>query len=66
VIGLSEELKKVRPRAYILNVGKFFWRKLAMMGTFKIGQYILGDRSKKERFRTFAKALTAFKSTIQK
>jgi len=66
VIGLSEELKRIRPKAVTLTVGKYFWRKLAMMGTFKIGQYILGDRAKKERFRTFAKALTAFKSTIQK
>jgi hypothetical protein len=65
-VGLSEEVKKVNPNAFCLSVGKFLWRKLALMGTFRIGQYLAGEKSKKVfYFRTFAKALVAFTRQAQ-
>ncbi len=65
VIGLSEELKKIRPNAPCLPVGKFFWRKLALMGKAKLGYYLLGYKAKKSQFKTFVKALVTFKETAQ-
>jgi len=65
-IGLAEEVKKINPNAYCLSVGHFLWRKLALMGSYQIGQYLYGEKSsKKPAFRTFVKALVAFKSVAQ-
>jgi hypothetical protein len=60
-IGISEEVKKMNPRAYCLSVGKFLWRKLAMMGAAKIGHYLAGEKKKPVLFKTFTHALVAFK-----
>jgi len=64
-IGLSEEVRRANPNAFCLTVGQFYWRKLALMGTYKISQYLLGDKAKKHQFRTFAQALVAFKKQAQ-
>jgi len=65
LIGLSEALKEIRPNAFVLSVGRYFWRKLALMGTAKLSEYLLGDKAKKTQFKSFAKALVAFKRIAQ-
>lgn len=64
-IGLSEEIRKVNKDAFCLSVGKFLWRKLVLMGTYQINQY-LGLSKKKKGFNSFVKALVAFKKAASK
>jgi hypothetical protein len=64
-IGLAEEVKKINPNAFCLTVGQFLWRKLTLMGNFQITQYLGDKKTKKTGFRTFAKALVAFKRAAQ-
>ena len=65
-IGLAEEVRKINPHAYCLSVGGYFWRKLSLMGTYQINEYLgINKKGKKAGFRSFVKALVAFKRAAQ-
>jgi hypothetical protein len=65
-IGLAQEVKKINPRAYCLSVGQFFWRKLVLMGTYQINNYLGATKKNRGKgFRTFVTALVAFKKAAQ-
>jgi len=60
-IGLAEEVKKKNPKAYTLSVGRFFWKKLKMMGTYLINQRFGITKRKGKAFKSFVRALVALK-----
>ena len=60
VIGLSYEVKRQNPRAFVIHAGAFFWMKLKIAGLYKINHFMKLD--KKHQHRKFIKALNAFKN----
>jgi hypothetical protein len=66
-IGLAQAVKAENPKAIVLSVGRFFWRKLNLLGTYQINDYFgLNNPKNKKKGDAFAgivQAMVAFKNS---
>jgi hypothetical protein len=62
-IGLAYAVKKHNPNAYVLSVGRFFWRKLRFLMTYLVIDRMSEDQKKKytRRGLSFCKAILLYR-----